>query len=155
MMKKYYNDFKFTEFKDSNKETVCNLIIYDLLARIESYIDKAIEDYFHEKYKNIEPNKGLRRIIINNCCDNIEYIFSEINFFINLFETNNIKVEAKRHYLNRLERYKEDWRNLFKNKRTDWNWYEYRFLTEDELNMQKIKNKGLENISLDVVNEMV
>ncbi len=141
-MKPLYN------LTDKSKETFFSLSIYDILAKIEKQADEWFVDTFLEPKEYI-PNE----LLIRNLKDNLDYLFTEAIWLINLCAALGYEVkDSKRSVKEAYDKYtaKEDgYRYLVHNRRYDV--HENKLLTEEE---SVERQKQINKIMLDMFKEL-
>lgn len=131
------------ELTDKNKETYFDLLIYDILDKIDIRCKKWIEGVF---INIVVPEE----IETNNLKSDLDYLFSEAIWLISLAENFNYKLDSKQFVESLYSEYtaeKEGFKNLISN--LDYNKKEHRLYTEEEkkINREKVNKVAMEILS--------
>ena len=134
------------EITDKNKTTALDLIVYEHIDRIDSLANKWFIQTF------IEKNQIPQDIAVRNLTNNLDYIFSMAVWFIELAESMNYTLEAKKSLVSRYEKYTNNpngYRFLVIDHRYDRK--QNRVLSEKEITN---KQKRMDKVMLDIINKM-
>ena len=126
---------------DNNKETFFNLQIYDILDKIEKRCEKWVKGVFIKVYVSEE-------IETNNLCNDLDYLFSEAIWLIELAESFNYKMESKQFLEHKYKDYtsiKEGYKKLMT---LNYNIKQHRLYTEEEMKVNRDKSN---KIAMDIL----
>ena len=81
----------YENFNDKNKETLFNLQVYDVINKIE----KHAQEWFVESYIDVKDYIP-QDILTSNLKDNLDYLFTEAIWWIELGESFGYNIDSKR-----------------------------------------------------------
>ena len=130
---------------DKNKETYFDLIIYDILDKIDIRCKKWVEGVF---INIVVPEE----IETDNLKSDLDYLFSEAIWLISLAENFNYSLDSKQFVESLYSEYtaeKEGFKNLISN--SDYNKKEHRLYTEEE---KKLNREKVNKIAMEILNNL-
>lgn len=133
----FYKMKPLYQLNNHNKETLINLQVYAVLDKIEEYANGWFRESFIE-VKDYIPQE----ILLSNLLDNLNYVFSEGIWWVELGESLGYQMESKKFLESRYEMYtrnKSGHRYLVNDRRYDP--HQNILLTEEEI-QEKEKRAG-------------
>ena len=130
---------------DKNKETYFDLLIYDILDKIDIRCKKWVEGVF---INIVVPEE----IETDNLKSDLDYLFSEAIWLISLAENFNYSLDSKQFVESLYSEYtaeKEGFKNLISN--SDYNKKEHRLYTEEE---KKLNREKVNKIAMEILNNL-
>ena len=130
---------------DKNKETYFDLLIYDILDKIDIRCKKWVEGVF---INIVVPEE----IETDNLKSDLDYLFSEAIWLISLAENFNYDLDSKQFVESLYSEYtaeKEGFKNLISN--SDYNKKEHRLYTEEE---KKLNREKVNKIAMEILNNL-
>ena len=130
---------------DKNKETYFDLLIYDILDKIDIRCKKWVEGVF---INIVVPEE----IETDNLKSDLDYLFSEAIWLISLAENFNYNLDSKQFVESLYSEYtaeKEGFKNLISN--SDYNKKEHRLYTEEE---KKLNREKANKIAMEILNNL-
>lgn len=142
-MKPLYNNFN-----NKNKETLFNLRVYDVIDNI----DKKIQEWFNETYIDVKPYIP-NDVLVGNLLDNLDYMFTEAIWWIELGESLGYNMDSKRFVESMYNTYTSNpdgYKDLVRDERFCKR--ENRLYSDEEI---KKNNEEMKKLSLEIVGEIL